>query len=180
MMLEDQGIHDVQVSHVSGRLTDHYNPETRIINLSDGVYSSHSIAAVAVAAHETGHAVQHHRGYAPLKMRSLLVPVVNFANNIVWILLLLGLFVINVFPGLFWGGVALFAVTTLFSLVTLPVEVDASRRAISWLQYADITDDDTLPMAKSALRWAACTYFVAALGSIATVIYYIGLGKRSN
>ncbi len=177
-MLHDHGIYDVKVVPARGMLTDHYNPQTKTVALSEGVYASRSVAAAAVAAHECGHAVQHAMGYAPLKMRSALVPVVNFASSIVQWVLLLGVLMINTFPGLLWFGIILFASTTLFSFITLPVEVNASSRAVSWLGRSGITDSQTAPMAVDALKWAAYTYVVAALGSLATLLYYIGLARR--
>ena len=177
-MLHDHGIYDVKVVPARGMLTDHYNPQTKTVALSEGVYASRSVAAAAVAAHECGHAVQHAIGYAPLKMRSALVPVVNFASSIVQWVLLLGVLMINTFPGLLWFGIILFASTTLFSFITLPVEVNASSRAVSWLGRSGITDSQTAPMAVGALKWAAYTYVVAALGSLATLLYYIGLARR--
>ena len=179
-MLQDHGIYDVKVVATNGMLTDHFNPQTKTVALSEGVYASRSVAAAAVAAHECGHAVQHAYGYAPLRMRSALVPVVNFASNIVQWVLLAGVIFINVFPGLLWIGIALFAMTTLFSFVTLPVEINASNRAISWLTQTGITDGQTRPMAIDALKWAAYTYVVAALGSLATLFYYISLAGRRD
>ena len=177
-MLRDHGIYDVKVVPTNGMLTDHFNPQTKTVALSEGVYASRSVAAAAVAAHECGHAVQHAYGYAPLRMRSALVPVVSFASNIVQWVLLLGVLMINSFPGLLWFGIILFATTTLFSFITLPVEINASTRAISWLTQSGITDGQTRPMAIDALKWAAYTYVVAALGSLATLLYYIGLARR--
>ena len=177
-MLRDHGIYDVKVVPVNGMLTDHFNPQTKTVALSEGVYASRSIAAAAVAAHECGHAVQHAMGYAPLKMRSALVPVVSFASNVVQWILLAGVLFINTFPGLLWLGIILFATTTLFSFITLPVEINASSRAITWMGQAGITDAQTRPMAIDALKWAAYTYVVAALGSLATLFYYIGLARR--
>ena len=177
-MLRDHGIYDVKVVPTNGMLTDHFNPQTKTVALSESVYASRSVAAAAVAAHECGHAVQHAMGYAPLKMRNALVPVVSFASNIVQWVLLAGVFTINIFPGLLWFGIILFATTTLFSFITLPVEINASSRAISWLNSTGITDSRTQPMAVDALKWAAYTYVVAALGSLATLLYYIGLGRR--
>ena len=177
-MLHDHGIYDVKVIPTNGMLTDHFNPQTKTVALSEGVYSSRSVAAAAVAAHECGHAVQHALGYAPLKMRSALVPVVNFASNIVQWVLLAGVLLINVFPGLIWFGIILFATTTLFSFITLPVEINASSRAITWLTQTGITDGQTRPMAIDALKWAAYTYVIAALGSLATLFYYIGIARR--
>ncbi len=177
-MLAQNGITDVKVTCISGTLTDHYNPTTKTVNLSESVYGQASIAAAAVAAHECGHVVQHAKGYAPLKMRTALVPVVNFANNIVSWVLLAGVILINVFPQVLWVGIALFAMSTLFSFVTLPVEINASRRAIAWLENAGITTYETKPMAKDALKWAAYTYVIAAIGSLATLLYYISIADR--
>lgn len=179
-MLEDNGVRDVQIVSIEGRLTDHYNPQTRTVNLSRDVYYGRSVAAAAVAAHECGHVVQHATGYAPLRLRSALVPVVSFTNNIVQWVLLAGVIFINVFPSLLWIGIALFAMTTLFSFVTLPVETNASQRAVAWLETAGITNYETRPMAQDALRWAAYTYVIAAIGSLATLLYYISLGSRRN
>lgn len=178
-MLHDNGIYDVKVVAGKGMLTDHYNPQTKTVSLSEGVYASRSVAAAAVAAHECGHAVQHAVGYGPLRMRSALVPVVNFASNIVQWILLAGVLMINIMPSLLWFGIGLFAMTTLFSVITLPVEVNASTRAVAWLTNAGITDEKTRPMAIDALKWAAYTYVIAALGSIATLLYYIGLARRN-
>ncbi len=177
LMLRQNGINDVTVQSVSGKLTDHFNPQDMTINLSEGVYNSTSVAACAVAAHETGHAIQHATGYAPLRLRSALVPVVTFANNTVQWVLLLGVFMINVFPSLLWIGIGLFAMTTLFSLVTLPVEINASQRAIAWLAGSGVVDDSTKPYAVDALKWAAYTYVIAAIGSLATLFYYIGIAS---
>lgn len=177
-MLQDHGIYDVQVVPTRGMLTDHFNPQTKTVALSEGVYASRSVAAAAVAAHECGHAVQHALGYSPLKLRSALVPVVNFASNIVQWVLLAGVLLMQVFPGLLWFGIILFAMTTLFSFITLPVEINASTRAVGWLTQTGITDDRTRPMAVDALKWAAYTYVIAALGSLATLLYYIGLARR--
>lgn len=176
-MLHDHGIYDVQVVPTRGMLTDHFNPQTKTVALSEGVYSSRSVAAAAVAAHECGHAVQHATGYAPVKMRSALVPAVSFASSIVQWVLLAGVIFINTFPNLIWIGIGLFALTTIFSFVTLPVEVNASTRAVSWLSQAGITDAQTRPMAIDALKWAAYTYVIAAVGSLATLLYYIGLAR---
>ena len=180
MMLRQHGITDVKVMSVRGRLTDHYNPVDKTINLSEGVYGVNSIAAVAVAAHETGHAIQHAPGYAPVRLRSAIVPVVSFCNNAVSWVLLLGCLLISVFPQVLWAGIAMFAVTTLVSIVTLPVEINASARAVQWLDSAGITDFETTPMAKDALKWAAYTYVIAALGSIATLLYYIGIARSRD
>ena len=174
-MLHDNGIYDVQ-----GRLTDHYNPTNKTVNLSEGVYESNSIMAAAVAAHECGHAVQHARMYAPLKMRSALVPVVNFASSIMTWVLLGGILLINSFPQLLLAGIILFAMTTLFSFITLPVEINASKRALVWLSSSGITNSYNHAQAEDALRSAAYTYVVAALGSLATLVYYIMIfmGRR--
>lgn len=177
-MLQDHGIYDVQVVPTKGMLTDHFNPQTKTVVLSEGVYASRSVAAAAVAAHECGHAVQHAIGYAPLKMRSALVPAVNFASNIVQWVLLAGVLLMHRFPALLWFGIILFAVTTIFSFITLPVEINASNRAVGWLTQTGITDDRTRPMAIDALKWAAYTYVIAAVGSLATLLYYIGLARR--
>ena len=172
-MLRDNGITDVQVTCTKGHLTDHYNPAEKTVNLSESVYNSASVAAAAVAAHECGHAVQHDVAYAPLKMRTALVPVVSFAGKWMMWVLLAGMLLIHVAPGIMGFGVAMFALTTLFSFITLPVENDASRRAVAWLDGAGITSAETTPLAKSALRSAAYTYVVAALGSLANLLYYI-------
>ena len=172
-MLRDNGIYDVRVISTSGRLTDHYNPTDKTVNLSEDVYNDCSVAAVAVAAHECGHAVQHAKAYAPLKMRSSLVPVVSFASSWMQWVLLLGIFTIQTFPGIMLGGIVLFAMTTLFSFITLPVEINASMRATKWLQNAGITTYETHPMVCDALRAAAYTYVAAALGSLATLVYYV-------
>ncbi len=179
-MLRDNGITDVRVSHVPGSLTDHYNPVDKTLNLSDAVYNERNIAAAAVAAHECGHAVQHATGYAFLKMRSALVPVVSFASNWVQWVLLAGILLINTFPSLLLIGIILFALTTLFSIVTLPVEVNASSRALDWLSQAGITNAQSYPMARKALSSAAYTYFVAAISSLGTLLYYvmIYMGRR--
>ena len=179
-MLNDNGIYDVKVVPHNGMLTDHYNPATKTVALSEGVYASRSVAAAAVAAHECGHAVQHAVGYAPLKMRSALVPVVSFASNIVQWVLLLGIIMVHSFPALLWFGIALFAMTTLFSFITLPVEINASRRAVAWLSGSGITDVETTPMAIDALKWAAYTYVIAAIGSLATLLYYVAIAMGSR
>ena len=179
-MLRDHGIYDVKVVETRGMLTDHFNPQTKTIALSEGVFGSRSVAAAAVAAHECGHAVQHAMGYAPLKMRSALVPVVSFASNIVQWVLLAGVLMMHSFPGLLWFGIILFATTTLFSFITLPVEINASMRAVSWLSNTGVTDSQTRPMAVDALKWAAYTYVIAALGSLATLFYYIGMARNRD
>ena len=172
-MLRDNGITDVQVISTPGHLTDHYDPRNKTVNLSDAVYNSNSVAAAAVAAHECGHALQHAYSYAPLSMRSALVPVVSFASKWVTWILLGGIILLEVFPQLLFAGIILYALTTLFSFITLPVEINASRRAVAWLEQAGITDRQTTPMASTALRTAAYTYVVAALSSLGTLVYYI-------
>jgi len=172
-MLRDNGIYDVKVESVQGQLTDHYNPDKKTINLSQDVYSSRSIAAAAVAAHETGHALQHAQAYAWLGFRSKLVPPVSFASKWVQWILLAGIILVNTFPALLLAGIVLFGLTTLFSFVTLPVEINASHRALAWLSNAGITSSMTHDKAQDALKWAALTYVVAALGSLATLLYYI-------
>lgn len=179
-MMNDNGIYDVKVECIPGMLTDHYNPATKTVNLSEAVYSGRSVAAAAVAAHECGHVVQHAVGYAPLKMRTALVPIVTFSNNIVMWILLFGVMMVNVFPALLWLGIILFAATTLFSFVTLPVEINASSRAVTWLESAGITNYETKPMAIDALKWAAYTYVIAALSSLATLFYYISVARNRN
>lgn len=179
-MLAAHGIRDVNIVSIPGKLTDHYDPTTRTVNLSEKVYYGRSVAAAAVAAHECGHVVQHSTGYAFLKMRSALVPVVSFSSNIVSWVLLAGVLLINVMPSLLWIGIALFALTTLFSFITLPVEINASSRAVSWLEGAGIVNYETKPMAVDALRWAAYTYVIAALGSLATLLYYIAIGSSNR
>lgn len=179
-MMNDNGIYDVKVDCIPGMLTDHYNPATKTVNLSEAVYSGRSVAAAAVAAHECGHVVQHAVGYAPLKMRTALVPIVTFSNNIVMWILLFGVMMVNVFPALLWLGIILFAATTLFSFVTLPVEINASSRAVNWLESAGITNYETKPMAIDALKWAAYTYVIAALSSLATLFYYISVARNRN
>lgn len=179
-MLRDNDIYDVQVVSVSGQLTDHYNPHTKTVNLSEGVFNSNSVAAAAVAAHECGHAVQHAHSYKWLEMRSSLVPIANFASMWVQWVLLAGILLINTFPHLIWIGIGLFALTTLFTIVTLPVEVNASQRALAWIENNRITDERTHPYAKDALKWAAYTYFIAALASLAQLLYWvmIAMGRR--
>jgi len=181
-MLRDHGIDDVKVISVEGMLTDHYNPAEKTVNLSRDVYYGANIAAAAVAAHECGHAVQHAQAYAWLQMRSALVPVVSFASKWVQWVLLAGILMIQVFPQLLLVGIILFATTTLFSIITLPVEVDASRRALAWLRTTGVSNVETHEAAYDALKTAAYTYFVAALGSLATLVYYIliFMGARSR
>ena len=179
-MLHDNGIYDVKVVSTPGSLTDHFNPTNKTVNLSEGVYNSCSVAAAAVAAHECGHAVQHAMAYAPLKMRSALVPFVSFASSWMTWILLIGIITAQSFPQILLGGILLFASTTLFSFVTLPVEIDASRRALAWLSTAGITNVRNHSEASSALRSAAYTYVVAALSSLATLVYYILIYTRSR
>ena len=179
-MLHDNGIYDVKVISTPGMLTDHYNPANKTVNLSEGVYGSNSVAAAAVAAHECGHAVQHARAYAPLKMRSALVPVVQFSSSIVSWVLLAGILMVQSMPQILLAGIVLFAATTLFSFITLPVEINASRRALAWMSNAGITNAFNHKAAEDALKSAAYTYVVAALSSLATLIYYvmIYMGRR--
>ena len=172
-MLRDSGITDVKIGSVEGQLTDHYNPADKTINLSREVYEGRSISSAAVAAHETGHAVQHARAYAWLGFRSNLVPIVSFTSKWVTWILLAGVLMIRTFPALLLVGIVLFALTTLFSFITLPVEIDASRRALAWLSNAGITSYQNHDKAQDALKWAAYTYVIAALGSLATLLYYI-------
>jgi uncharacterized protein len=172
-MLRDHGITDVRIESVQGHLTDHYNPVNKTINLSPEVYNGRNISAVAVAAHECGHAVQHAKAYAWLGFRSNLVPVVSFSSKWVQWILLAGILLVNTFPALLLVGIILFALTTIFSFVTLPVEINASQQALAWLSNAGITSYQNHDKAQDALKWAAYTYVVAALGSLATLLYYI-------
>ncbi len=174
-MLHDHGITDVRVISVSGQLTDHYNPANRTVNLSEAVYSQRNAAAAAVAAHEVGHAVQHATAYTWLTMRSKLVPVVSLASNVVQWVLLGGILLMNTFPQLLLIGIVLFAATTLFSVVTLPVEYDASNRALRWMEQRGVVTAGEHAMSADALKWAARTYLVAAIGSIGTLLYYVML-----
>ena len=177
-MLRDHGIRDVQVTNVRGHLTDHYNPANKTLNLSDSVYNSNSVAAAAVAAHECGHAVQHAEGYAFLKMRSALVPIVQFSSMFAQIVIILGLIMMTAFPALYWIGIAMFFIIFLFSAITLPVEYNASARALAWLERSNTLSQVELEQAKTTLSWAARTYLVAALSALASLIYYLGF--RSN
>lgn len=179
-MLRDNGIYDVKVGCVQGELSDHYNPDKKTINLSQEVYNGRSIASAAVAAHETGHAVQHATAYAWLGFRSKLVPPVSFASKWVQWILLAGILLVNTFPALLLAGIVLFGLTTLFSFVTLPVEVNASQRALAWLSNTGITSMMNHDKAQDALKWAAYTYVVAALGSLATLLYYIMIFTGSS
>lgn len=179
-MLRDNGIYDVRVISTPGQLTDHYNPTNKTVNLSEGVYASDSVAAAAVAAHECGHAVQHAVAYGPLKMRSALVPVVSASSRWVPWVLMAGILLIQSFPQVLLFGIILFACTTLFSFITLPVEIDASRRALAWLSRAGITTSRNQAQARDALKSAAYTYVIAAISSLATLVYYvmIYMGRR--
>lgn len=179
-MLHDNGIYDVKVISTPGRLTDHYNPADKTVNLSEAVYNQRNAAAAAVAAHEVGHAVQHATAYKWLEMRSKMVPVVSFASNYVQWILLAGVLMVNTFPGLLLAGIVLFAITTIFSIVTLPVEYDASHRALAWLKNENMVTQQEYAGAKDSLAWAARTYLVAALSSIGTLLYYVWmyLGRR--
>ncbi len=172
-MLRDFGITDVTVNYTSGSLSDHYNPTNKTVNLSKSVYATNSIAAAAVAAHECGHAIQHATQYGPLTLRSKLVPIVSFASNWVQWILLIGILTVQTFPQLLAVGVALFALTTIFSIVMLPVEINASQRAIAWLNASGLTYGQTTEYAKDALKSAAYTYIIAALSSLATLFYYV-------
>jgi uncharacterized protein len=172
-MLRDNGIYDVKVESVEGQLTDHYNPVNKTINLSQDVFIGRNVSAAAVAAHETGHAVQHAKAYAWLGFRSNLVPAVSFASKYVQWILLIGILVVQRFPAVLFFGIILFAFTTIFSFITLPVEINASKRALVWLSSSGITSYENHAFAQDALKWAAYTYVIAALGSLATLIYYI-------
>jgi hypothetical protein len=172
-MLRENGIYDVKVVSVEGFLSDHYNPLHKTVNLSPEVYNGNSISSAAVAAHECGHAVQHATSYRWLAMRSKLVPAVQVSSGLVQWILFLGVIMIKSFPQLLLGGIILFALTTLFSVITLPVEIDASRRALAWLNHTNVTNAQEYPKAKNALKWAATTYVVAALASIVILIQYI-------
>jgi Zn-dependent membrane protease YugP len=179
-MLRDNGIMDVKVVSTPGMLSDHYNPVNKTVNLSEGVYNNSNVAAAAIAAHECGHAVQHATAYSFLQMRSKLVPAVSFASKWVQWVLLAGILLVQAFPALLFFGILLFGLTTLFSFITLPVEINASKRALVWLNTSGITNVQNHDKAEDALRWAAYTYVVAALGSLATLLYYIMIfmGRR--
>lgn len=179
-MLKENGIYDVKVVSVDGFLSDHYNPATKTVNLSPDVYNGVNVAAAAVAAHECGHAVQHATAYQWLTLRSKLVPAVQFSSSLVQWVLLGGILLINTFPQLLLGGIILFAITTLFSVITLPVEFDASKRALAWLNHTNVTNAAEYPKAKDALKWAALTYVVAAVSSIVTLVQYIFLYQNRN
>lgn len=178
-MLHDNGIYDVTVTSTPGSLTDHFNPQNKTVNLSQDVYNTCSISAAAVAAHECGHAVQHDKAYAPLKVRSALVPIVSVSSSLSQIIIIVGVLLINIFPALFWLGIIMFASVLLFSVITLPVEFDASRRALAWLHSSGTLNTSEQSQAKEALSWAASTYVVAALSALATLIYYLGFARRS-
>ena len=181
-MLRENNVHNVKITHVKGRLTDHFNPKDMTVNLSDSVYSSRSIAAAAVACHECGHAIQHAKGYAPLVMRSALVPIVQFASSMATWVIIAGIALMS-FSGntiLCWIGIAMISMSALFSIVTLPVEYNASARALEWLESSRTLQGAQLRYARTSLRWAARTYLVAALSAIATVLYYISLVSRRN
>lgn len=179
-MLRDNGIYDVTVTSVEGFLTDHYNPATKTVNLSPDVFNGRSVASAAIAAHECGHAVQHAHAYVWLGLRSALVPVVSFASQWVQWILFAGVMMIRAFPQLLEIGVILFGVTTLFSVITLPVEFDASKRGLAWLDKAGIMGREAHDKAANGLKWAASTYVIAALASIATLLYYLSFLNRRN
>ncbi len=179
-MLKDSGITDVQITSVPGSLTDHYNPMNKTVNLSPEVFEGRSIMSATIAAHECGHAVQHATAYRWLMLRSQLVPVVSISSRYMQWILLAGIFTINIFPQLLLVGILMFAATTLFSFITLPVEFDASRRALAWLDHSGMLNSEDFQKAKDGLYWAAMTYVVAALASLTTLIYYIMIlnGRR--
>ncbi len=182
-MLRDHGIFDVTVQPSTGFLSDHYNPDNKTVNLSPDVFNGHSVASASVAAHECGHAVQHATAYRWLMMRSRLVPVVQFSSSILQWVLLAGILMINTFPQLLLAGIVLFAMTTIFALITLPVEFDASNRAVAWLDSSRVAAGQANMQAKDALHWAAMTYVVAALASVVTLIQYIFIflsGRNRN
>lgn len=174
-MLDDHGIRDVRVISTPGRLTDHYNPSDKTVNLSEAVYNQRNAAAAAVAAHEVGHAVQHAKAYSMLQFRSAIVPAVNVASKVMPFVLIGGILLLNSFPQLLLIGILLFATTTVFSFVTLPVEYDASNRALAWLENKNMVTREEHDGAKDALKWAARTYVVAAISSLATLLYYISI-----
>ncbi len=181
-MLRENGITDVKVISVEGRLTDHYNPLDKTVNLSHDVFYGRNAAAAAVSAHECGHAVQHAKAYSMLQLRSALVPVVSFTSSWMHWVLLAGIFTVNTFPSLLLLGIVMFSMMVLFSIITLPVEFDASRRALAWLQTSNVTMPEEYAQSKDALRWAAMTYVVAALSAIATLMYYVMIymsGRRN-
>lgn len=183
-MLRDHKIHNVKITHVAGQLTDHFNPRTMTVNLSDAVYSSRSVAAAAVACHECGHAIQHAQGYAPLELRSQLVPVVQFSSRMAMAVIIIGMIILATTQNeiLCWIGIGMIGMSALFSIITLPVEYNASRRALAWLQSSHTLEGAQLAQAKEALSWAARTYLVAALSAVASLLYYVFmiLGSRRN
>ena len=179
-MLRDNGIYDVRVTSTPGHLTDHYNPADKTVNLSESVYNSPSIAAAAVAAHECGHAVQHARGYVWVEMRTRLVPLISITSRFSTWVIILGMLTINTFPALFWVGILMIAASALFSIITLPVEYNASSRALDWLRSTRTLDPSQMDGAAISLRWAARTYLVAALSAIATLLYYLGFARNRD
>ena len=181
-MLRENGVHDVKVVATRGNLTDNYNPKTKTINLSESVYASNSVAAAAVAAHETGHAIQDATDYAPLRMRSALVPVISFTSQWSFLVIIAGIVMINLSDSwaVYWIGILMIALSALFSLITLPVEYNASSRAMAWLRSSGMLDSVQLGQAKTALAWAARTYLVAALSAIVTLLYYLSATRSRN
>lgn len=180
-MLRDNGIYDVKVVATRGSLTDNYNPKTKTINLSEGVYASNSVSAAAVAAHETGHAIQDATEYAPLRMRSALVPVISYTSQWAFLVIIAGILMINMSNswGVYWIGILMIALSALFSLITLPVEYNASSRAMVWLRSSGTLNDAQAAQAKTALSWAARTYLVAALSAVITLLYYLSIARRN-
>jgi Zn-dependent membrane protease YugP len=177
-MLRANGITDVRVVSTPGKLTDHFDPRTKTVNLSEAVYATNSVAAAAVAAHECGHAVQHAVGYAPLRMRSALVPLIQFSSQWSFLVVLAGIALINTVPAVYWIGILMIAAAALFSLITLPVEYNASHRAMTWLTESGTLHGEEVFQARTALNWAARTYLVAALSAIATLLYYLSFRRR--
>lgn len=177
-MLRDNGITDVQVTSGKGQLTDHYDPRNKTISLSEPVYNARSVAAVAVAAHECGHAIQHAKLYGPLRLRNVLVPIVSFSSMWAQLVIIIGIFTIHSIPSLFWIGIAMFAMVLLFSVITLPVEYNASHRALAWIKQTNLMQGKEYAQAKEALTWAARTYLVSALSALATLIFYLGFARR--
>lgn len=177
-MLHANAIFDVTVTSTPGTLTDHYNPLTKTVNLSESVYQQQTISALAVATHECGHAIQHARGYEPLKLRSKLVPIVSFSSAWAQIILIAGVLLINIFPILFWLGITMFSLVLLFSIITLPVEIDASKKALAWLNKSNTLNELQQNKAKIALNWAAMTYIVSAISALATLLFYLGFANK--
>ncbi len=179
-MLRDNGITDVTVIHTPGKLTDHYHPGKKTVNLSEGVYNSNSVSAAAVAAHECGHAIQHAHGYTPLKVRSALVPVTMFSSRFSFIFIIAGIFLLNnpQWAWTFWVGIGMIAISALFSLITLPVEYDASNRAMAWIRSTHMMTSQQEGQAQEALSWAARTYLVAAISAVVTLLYYLGFARN--